>query len=223
MAFFKILIVGLISDIDNVVILSALLSKHYFKGIQLYTILLLSVSRTAFVYTLGKFINLPGFHLVTGMVILWLSLRLAFYEPLPSKKRTTQSKRQIGQTLLLLLGTDFLLSMDSLITISQISKNLTFIFFGLLVGLTILLFYFPVIFKLIQTFPWVTLFIGSFMAHIGTQTLMREPMVHKKVYAINLMYPGLRIDNLVVDFSMLFILLLGLIFKLTASNRTMPD
>lgn len=99
MTFFKILIVGLINDIDNVVILSALLSKHYFKGIQLHTILLLSLSRTVFIYTLGKLINLPGFHLVTGMVILWLSLQLALYEPLPSKKRTTQTKRQIGQTL----------------------------------------------------------------------------------------------------------------------------
>ena len=222
MTFLKILIVGLISDIDNVVILSALLSKHYFKGIQLYTILLLSASRTVYIFTLGKFINLPGFHLVTGMVILWLSLRLALYDTRPSKKRTTQSKRQIIQTLLLILGTDLLLSMDSLITVSQISKNLVLIFFGLLIGLAILLFYFPVIFKLIQVFPWLTLFISSFMAHIGAQALMRDPMVHEKVIAINLMYPRLHIDNLVADFSMIVILLLGLVFKLKASNKV-PD
>jgi predicted tellurium resistance membrane protein TerC len=218
-AFFQILLVSLISDIDNVVILSTLLSKHYFKGIQLYAILLLSVSRTVYVYTLGKFIYLPGFHMIMGVIILFLSVKLVLNEPIPSKKRTPKSKLQIFKIFLLILGTDFLLSMDGIMTIAEISRNLFFIFFGLLIGLAIILFFFPIISVLIQSFPWITLFIAGFMAHIGSQALMKDPFIHEKLNTIRLLYPELNIDNLLADFSMILLILSGLIYKIKSPKK----
>jgi predicted tellurium resistance membrane protein TerC len=217
--FLKILLLSLISDIDNVVILSTLFTKHYFKRIQFYAILLLSVSRTIYVYTLGKFFDLPGFHIVMGVIILLLSFKLVLNVPLPSKERTPKSKLQILKILFLILGTDFLLCMDSIMTIAEISRNLFFIFFGILMALTVILFFFPVTFALIQFFPWMTLFIAGFMAHIGCQALLRDPFIHEKLNTIRLMYPRLSIDNLLADFSMIFLFLFGLIFKLNDPKK----
>ena len=122
--FFKVFFINLISDVDNLLILGTVLQRYSYLNITVPAVMTLTISRTIYIFLINRISNLPLIHLIIGIFLLFVALKLV-RRSIRNEHFTRPSNISPyikAKVLLILASTDFLICLDSVIVISQITK-----------------------------------------------------------------------------------------------------
>ena len=121
--FLKVFSFNFISDIDNMIILGAILRKHSYLNITIPAAIVLTITRTTYIIVISELSTVPLVHLLSGMLLLFIAFQLVKKSSKDERipQRATHSIIYKMKVLLLLAATDFLICLDGVLVISKIS------------------------------------------------------------------------------------------------------
>ncbi|WP_139305737.1 hypothetical protein [Paenibacillus sp. GP183] len=163
----KVFLLNLINDIDNGLILASLLKRFVldrtrYVAFAFYAALILTFTRTCYIFIEKNVAELPGLRLVSGIILLWISVKMAMswpdspLSPLVKNFRTITAtfkkeprdspvKHFVGSIIhlfVLLIATDFAICLDTVIMTAELSNNAVEIVLGIFFSLFIVLLFF---------------------------------------------------------------------------------
>ncbi|WP_338469748.1 hypothetical protein R4Z10_13110 [Niallia sp. XMNu-256] len=137
----KVFFMNFINDLDNLLIITAIIRKYGYtvKTLFLYIVICLTVSRTVYVLIIHSFVDLPGLRLITGVIILCISIRLAWSFEKNKRVKIIPNISAL-QMMLIVIATDFSICLDSVIITAELSSNPLFIAIGVLLSVSTLFY-----------------------------------------------------------------------------------
>lgn len=211
--FFQVFIMTLISDIDNMLILGAILRRNSYLDVTFLAAILLTFTRTIYVGLVEGVSGVPLFHMVTGVILLFISLKLVTkliygvetYRPL---QRSPFKKVKI---LAALAATDLLICWDGVLIVSNISDQLILITIGIMSSLLISLYFLRLIITLAAAIPWVNILAGGFIAQNAITAIAKDPWLEGWINYMDVHVPQVNIVNTVANGVVIIIVVIGLI------------
>ncbi|WP_164525415.1 TerC family protein [Siminovitchia acidinfaciens] len=215
--FLQVFLMTLVSDIDNMLILGAILRKHSYLEVTFLAAVLLTSTRTVYVGLVEGLSNVPLFHLVTGVILLFISFKLVtklIYgaETFRPSRRSSFKKVKI---LAALAATDFLICWDGVLIISNISDQLAVISLGILGSLLISLYFLRLIIKLAATIPWINIVAGGFIAQNAITAIFKDPWLARWINYMDVLVPQVNIVNTAANGAVIIIVVIGLVSYIT--------
>ncbi|PWA09038.1 hypothetical protein DCC39_13810 [Pueribacillus theae] len=179
----------LINDIDNVLIFAALLRKHCYDDypkamflVKSMAIVLLTVTRSFSVAAVQFLTSLPGFHLITGVVVLWIGIRMALAaggiegrHPFSTGKGHPPTP--LYQMIFIILLTDFAISIDTVILAAGLAENLFQAVVSLSLSLFIIFSLLSALSRIVHTVFWLQIIAGGILAQVSVLTMAKEPSI----------------------------------------------
>jgi predicted tellurium resistance membrane protein TerC len=210
--FSKVFFLNLISDIDNMLILGTILRRYSFLNIIIPAVIVLTIMRTIYVFLVNGISNIPMFHLLLGIILLFVAFKLVRRsikeENLP--RRSNSSAYLKVKVLLLLAASDFLICLDSIIVISGISQHMGPVTIGIFCSLLFSLLFLPLIVKLAANFFWVNIIAGGFIAQNAVIGMANDPVLADWIDYANESFPKANIVNIAANGAVIIFVLIGL-------------
>ncbi|MFE0504313.1 TerC family protein [Peribacillus butanolivorans] len=210
---FIVFFINLVSDIDNMLILGTILRKHSYLNITLPAAMVLTLTRTIYVVSVNGLSNVPMVHLLTGIILLVIAFKLVT-RSIREEDLIYRSKHFAFikiKVLLLLAATDFLICLDSVIAISNISQHVVPVTIGIFCSLLISLFYLPLIIKLVSTFAWINIIVGGVIAQNAIIGIVNDPWLANWINKFDKLFPEANMVNLISNGVVIIIVVIGLI------------
>ena len=210
--FFKVFFINLVSDVDNLLILGTILQRYSYLYITVPAVITLTISRTIYIFLINRISNLPLVHLIMGILLIFVALKLV-RRSIRNEHFTRPSNISPylkAKVLLILASTDFLICLDSVIVISQISKSMTSVTLGIFCSLFISLLFLPLIINLARTFFWINIIAGGFIAQNAVIGMLNDPWLADWINYINSVFPGANTVNIVANGAVIIIVVIGL-------------
>ena len=213
--FLQVFLMTLVSDIDNMLNLGAILRRHAHFKVTLLAAVLLTCTRTVYVSIVEGLSNVPLFHLVTGLILLFISFKLVtklIYGVRPL--RSSSYSGSLHQKIKILAGlaaTDFLICWDGVLIISNFSDHLIIISLGVLCSLLISLHFLRLIMELAAAIPWINVVAGGFIAQNAITSIAKDPWIEDWIYYANTLMPEVNIVNTAANGAVIMIVVIGLI------------
>lgn len=210
--FLKIFSMNLVSDIDNILILGTILRRYSYLNITFLAAIILTITRTMYVVLVDGLSILPMFHLLVGMILIYISFKLvtiSITENVPLRRTVKKSSYVKAKVLFLLAATDFLICWDGVIVISRITQNISLVFLGIFLSLLISLHFLPLITKLATMFFWINFIAGGFIAQHAIITITQDPWIADWIYDLNELIPEINIINITANVAGIVILIIG--------------
>ncbi|WP_458414256.1 TerC family protein [Schinkia sp. CFF1] len=217
----RIYIMNVINDIDNFLIISAIIRKY---GYQIRTLFLnivvcLTLSRTLYVSIIQYLEDIPGFRVITGVILLYIAFRLAFLTPKDCGARN-QPNKTIVQMMLIILMTDFTICIDSVLITAELSTNPVFIMIGIFLSITTVFLLLDSFFYILTKSSIIQVIASGLIAHIAILGLLKDPITRIPVILIEDLFE-ININNWInvfaLDISILFIII-GLMKRIKRSK-----
>lgn len=207
--FLKIFSFNFISDIDNMIILGAILRKHSYLNITIPAAIVLTLTRTTYIIVISELSNLPLVHLLSGMILLFIAFQLAKTSAKDERipKRSTYSMIYKIKVLLLLAATDFLICLDGVLVISKISQHITPISIAIFCSLIISLYFLPLIIKVATNLSWINIVIGGFIAQQAVLSIGNDPWLANWINTIS---PEINIVTMSANIIVIVIVAIGI-------------
>jgi predicted tellurium resistance membrane protein TerC len=188
---FKVFLITLVSDIDNMLILGTVLRKYSYLNITLPAIIVLTITRATYVIIVKAITDVPMLHLLMGIVLLIIATKLvsrsisgeSFTRP------ASNSAYLKAKVLVTIAATDFLICLDSVIIIAGISQHAEAVTLGIFCSLLISILFLPLVVKLAATFFWINIIAGAFIAQNGVIGILKDPILSDWIEAINKSFP----------------------------------
>jgi len=182
----EIFLLNVINDIDNVLVIAALLRKYRFDqyktltyAVKLYGVLMLTSSRTFYVLIIQKLYILPGLHLISGLIVFWIACRMI--------SPTTRSIHLVGsrnnpriplsRLLAIILVTDLGICLDTVVLTAELSNNMSEIVLGIFFSLFLTFFSLNYVAKIFFVFPWLQVFAAGIMTQVAVLGIAKEPVI----------------------------------------------
>ena len=210
--FFKVFFINLISDIDNLLILGTILQRYSYLNITVPAVIALTFSRTIYIFLISRISNLPMVHLLIGVLLLFVALKLV-KTSIRNDDYSRPSNNSLYlkiKALIILVSTDFLICLDSVIVISQISKNMKLVTLAIFCSLLISILFLPLIINLARTFFWINIIAGGFIAQYAVVGMLKDPWLADWITSINKIFPGANIVNLAANGTVIIMVVIGL-------------
>ncbi|WP_062104955.1 TerC family protein [Bacillus niameyensis] len=207
--FLSVFFITFISDIDNLLILGAILRKHSYLRIAFPAVVMLTLTRTLYIILINGFSYLPMIQLLMGMILLYIAFKFATRPVMLDEIRPNYSLWARLKVLFLIVGTDFLISMDSVIIISGISETRLYLILGIFSSLLISFFFLPFIIKLAINFSWITIIAGGFIAKSAVTSILNDPVLVDCIVYIESIYPRVNIFNKMSSGVALIVVVIG--------------
>lgn len=174
---FKIFFMNCINDMDNVLIISAVIRKNGYqiRGLLTYIVLCLTISRTVYVLIIHSLVELPGLRSFTGLIILFIAFRLAWT---PEKYNRIKPNPNISafQMMFIVIATDFSVCLDSVIITAELSTNPLFIAFGIFLSVfTLFTLYHS--FSYVLGTPLIQVITSGLITHIAILSIVKDPLM----------------------------------------------
>lgn len=179
----------LINDIDNILIFAALLRRHCYDDypkamflVKLMAITFLTISRSLSVAAVQFLTALPGFHLITGVVVLWIGIRMALAAGhiegrQPYSTGIGHPPTPLYQMIFIILLTDFVISIDTVILTAELAQNLFQAVISLSLSLFIIFSLLSALSKIVHTVFWLQIIAGGILAQVSVLTMAKEPSI----------------------------------------------
>lgn len=185
-----IFLINLINDIDNVLILAAVMRKYsaYRTHVILYTAIILTFSRTVMVGVIDSLTEVPGLRVVSGLVIIFLAFRLILSKN-DGLYRTSLSlgiKTWIQMTFTLLL-TDFSICWDSVIVTSELSTHLLSAAIGIFLSLMTVFTLFRTLPESIADSGWIQIIAAGLISHVAILDIAKDPILESALHQLDLL------------------------------------
>ena len=181
----KIYFMNVINDVDNLLILSAVIRKYGYqiKILFSYIVLCLTISRTMYVAIIQFLAEIPGLRVVMGIILLCIAVSLAcstqkdnWARPIPSIS--------IKKMMLIILATDFSLCLDSVMITSELSTNLLFIMTGIFFSVSTVFFILDSISEIMTKTSLVQIIAGGLIAYISVLGMLKDPIARKPILLV---------------------------------------
>lgn len=216
----KIYLYNLISDLDNLLIITTVVRKYGYepKRLFFYIVVCLTASRTIYVAMIQYLTGIPGFRVLAGMILLYIAFRFVSSIQPDSEARPVPSI-PVAKMLLIVLAADFLVCMDSVLITSGISGNLLYTMAGMALSLTTVLAFFEFFSEILDKISLVQIVAGGLTAHVAVTGIFKDPVMKYPVSLLEKVW-GFQlnewIDFIALD-AAIFLILAG--FMIKARNR----
>lgn len=174
--FLHVFFVNLVTGIDNVVIIGGLVRKSYHPRwlIILYSAVLLTISRTGFIFTFHSVTHLTGLRLILGCTVLWIAIKMAMID-----SEQTRRKYPLLPILLLITMTDLALSFDNILSISVVSHDIFKISSGVFFSTLLLLLLLPVTQAAFIHVPWLRILVAGLITQLSVELIAYDPILQR--------------------------------------------
>ena len=216
----KIYLLNLISDLDNLLIITTVVRKYGYEPKQLFfnIVVCLTVSRTIYVAMIQYLTGIPGFRVLAGMILLYIAFCFVSSIQPDSEARPVPSI-PAAKMLLIVLAADMLVCMDSVLITSGISTNLLSTMAGMALSLTTVLAFFEFFSEILDKISWVQIVAGGLITHVAITGIFKDPMMKYPVSLLEKVW-GFQLHewiNFIALDTAIFLILIG--FMIKARNR----
>lgn len=209
----KVLLITLVSDIDNVLILGTILHRYSYLNLTIPAICVLTLTRTTYVVMVNRITDFPMLQLLMGIILLIIAFKLVrrSINAEPLRKPTGSTYYSKAKVLLLIAATDFLICMDSIVIISGITQNVKDIILGTFCSLLISILFLPMIVKLASTFFLINIIAGAFIAQNAVMGILNDPILAEPVQAMKQLFPEADFINIAANGTIIIFIIIGVI------------
>lgn len=200
----KVFLISFITDLDNIVIYSSIIMRKPPLLFTLLLISLLSINRVIYVSFFHTIDSIPGLDFIIGLIILLIAVKMSTKEVEVSNKRSPSPLKLIFTIVVL----DMFLAVDGVILTAEVSDENFFIFVGIFISLMLLMLCTPIIFTLLQFFPWFYLIAGTFISFTAMEKITNDPFISQKI--LLLAPTDFRLDLMISFIISILIFLYGL-------------
>lgn len=181
----KIYFMNMINDLDNILIISAVIRKYGYqiKSLFSYIVLCLTISRTIYVMIVQFLAEIPGLRIVIGFILLCIAIRLACSIQEDKGERSTPSI-SITKMMLIVLATDFSVCLDSVMVTSGLSTNLLFIMMGIFLSVSTVFYVLDYFSEIMARTSLVQILAGGLIAHIAILDMLEDPITENPILYI---------------------------------------
>lgn len=217
----KIFLMNSINDIDNLLIISAVIRKYGYKigELFIYIIFSITLSRTIYVMVIHSLAELPGLRFITGVIILFIAIRLVWSIENDSKARPIPSI-SIFRMILIVLATDFSVCLDSVIITAELSSNPLFIIIGIFLSVSAVFFLYHSFSDILGNTSWIQVITSGLLAHIAILNIVKDPITKIPILFIEEFFE-ININSWINVFALdiaIIVIIIGVIRRL--QNRT---
>lgn len=161
-ALFSIIIIDLVLAGDNAVVIAMAarnLPKHQQKKTIFWGVFGAIAIRSGLTFVALWLLNIPGLHLVGGLLLLWIAYQLLVEDK--GDQKEGHEVKTFGEALRTILIADTVMSLDNVLAVAGASHGSYFmVILGLLVSIPIILYGSTIILRLLERFP-VIIYVGA--------------------------------------------------------------
>ncbi|MBD8004501.1 TerC family protein [Bacillus norwichensis] len=213
--FLQVFFMTMVSDIDNMLILGAILRRHSNFKVPFFAAVLLTFTRTLYVGVVEGLSDVPLFHVLTGFILLVISYKLVtkliYGVDRVRPARYSRSLFHKIRILAALAATDFLICWDGVLIISNISDHIPTISLGIFCSLLIALYFLRLIVKLAAAIPWINVIAGGFIAQNAITSIAKDPWMEGWIHFADSLVPQVNIVNTAANGAVIIIVVIGLV------------
>ena len=207
----KVFLVTLLSDIDNMLILGAILRKYTHLKVTLPAIIVLTLSRALYVFMIKRLLDVPFLQFLMGIILLLIAFKLV-RKSIDGESFTRPAHHSIFlklKVLSVIAITDFLICLDSVVIIAGISQHVEAVTLGILFSLLVSLLFLPLVIKLATTFFWINIIAGAFIAQNAVFGILKDPALNVWLAAINKLAPNMNLINITANGATIIFIVIG--------------
>jgi predicted tellurium resistance membrane protein TerC len=178
----KIYFMNMINDLDNILIISAVIRKYGYqiKSLFSYIVVCLTVSRTIYVMIIQFLAEIPGLRVVIGIILLCIAIRLACSIQEEKDERSIPSI-SITKMMVIVLAADFSVCLDSVMVTSGLSNNLLFIMVGIFLSVSTVFYVLDYFSEIMARTSLVQIIAGGLIAHIAILDMLKDPITENPI------------------------------------------
>ncbi|KRG12051.1 TerC family protein [Lederbergia galactosidilytica] len=207
----KVFFITFISDLDNFIILGAIIRKHPQVNIVLPAAVVLTCARSLYIVVMDTLLTMPVIHVIMGMILLFIALKLVT-KSFTNETFSPPFNRSISirvKVLLLLAATDFLICLDSVVIISELSENMSMAIIGIFLSLLVSLCFLPFIIKIASKFAWINIIAGAFIAQTAVIGMIGDPWLKGWILSLNSFFPNVNLIHISANIVIILVILVG--------------
>lgn len=171
--FLAIFLVNFLTSIDNAIVLAGIANRY--KNLLVLgavSSIVITVCRTALIMGIVSVTKWPGFRLTLGLAVLIVAFNIA-----NASSEETRDKSGFWRVLFVVIATDLALSVDNIMSIAIISKNVILIALSVFLSLFPLFMLLPVMVKVMDQLAWLRILAAGFVAELAIDSITDDPFV----------------------------------------------
>jgi YjbE family integral membrane protein len=202
-ALFAVIIIDLVLAGDNAIVIG-LASRNLPKAQQKQAIIwgtvgaiTIRIIATVFVVWL---LNIPGLHLVGGLILIWIAYKLLVEE---EENEDIKSSKTLAGAIRTIIIADVMMGLDNVLAVAGAAHgNFMIVILGLLISIPLVVWGSQLILKLMERFP--------FLIYIGAGVLALT--AGKMLLAENIIAPFFE-ENPVIKWGIIFVIIAGVLIS----------
>ena len=178
----RIVIIDLVLSGDNAVVIG--MAAHRLEPRQRKTAIIVGggaaiVLRIALTAIAAFILRLPGLHLVGGILLIWIAIKLLKQEE--ESHEGLKTAATMRGAILTILAADFIMSLDNVLGVAGASEgNVGLLIFGLVLSMGILMFMGSLVAGLINKLWWLAYVGSAVIAWTGAAMVFEDPLIHTR-------------------------------------------
>lgn len=171
--FLALFLLGFLTSVDNAIVLGGI--AHQYRNllaIGLASSLVITVCRTALIMGIVSVVHWPGLRFTLGILVLFVAISIASV-----KKESGRTHAPFWRVLLTVTAMDLTLSIDNILSIAVMSKNLFLIALSTFLSLVPLLMLLPVIVRVMNQVAWLRVLAAGFVAELAVDSITDDPWI----------------------------------------------
>ncbi|ATY83997.1 hypothetical protein CVV65_02680 [Kyrpidia spormannii] len=181
----QVFMVNLVMSVDNIIVVAGIVRRSpHLVAIAVISTFTLTAVRTGLIAGLHRLPQVPGLQLALGGMVLGIACKMTH---IPGTRGG--SDPPLWQLLSSVVLADLALSVDNMMVLALISKDLATIAIGTGLSLLLLLSFLPIITRTMQQIPLLQIVAAGFVALLGVRAMLQDPLVDTRLQA-GLPVPG---------------------------------
>lgn len=176
--FVTIFMLNLLTSIDNAIVIGGIVKrlKNVF-AIGVVSAVVITLTRTALIMGVVSVVTMPGLRLSLGIVVLIVAINLANLKRMDNRA----GKNRFWRVLIMVVATDLALSVDNILSIAILSKNVSIIATSVFLSLLPLLLLLPTIVRVMDQVLWLRILAAGFVAELAIDSITDDPWVIRRI------------------------------------------
>lgn len=207
--FLTIFILNLLTSIDNAIVLAGIANRYKnLFAIALTSAVVLTICRTVLIVGIVSVTKFPGLRFTLGLVVLLVAINLANVKI----EGGGRQRLPFWNVLFMVVMTDLALSIDTILSVAVISKNVFVIASSVFLSLLPLLLLLPFIVRIMNKVIWLRILAAGFVTELAVDSITDDPWVVHRI-------PGGHFELFIRIFSAVIVVLYGF-WKTYSTNRS---
>ncbi|MGE7184356.1 TerC family protein [Peribacillus sp. NPDC006672] len=120
-------------------------------------------------------LNVPGLHLIGGLLLVWIAYKLLIDE----EEHDLKPADSMWAAIKTIIIADALMGLDNVLAVAGASHgNFTLVVIGLLVSIPVVMYGSTLILKLIERFPFIIIIGAGILGWTASKMIVAEPFMH---------------------------------------------